>query len=338
MSTEPESPPPPPTVEAELTAEQVDDLFRDLTLCVVMQHISVKLTTDVRPEDRSTLLDDLDLVKARYPLDRDTTRAVQLRYEFDDALWIDTVTRRDGGEYHLLRIQHATDATFPESKSLGRGGRRSCSKSESLPMAEPQARASEIESLFPWLLHWSIADERIGGFGSHAFAVETPDGLMLIDALPLEQHLQDGLRNVAGLFLTHGNHQRSAWRLRKELDVPVYVPAGVTGLDEDADVWVDEQTALPGGLRAWSAAGFTAAVYLTFTHADGTGVLLCGDLICQNPGGPYRFPVEPSYFDRAGGEADARRLLELPLDTLCPAHATPTIDGCREALEAALSG
>ncbi|MCA8964307.1 MAG: hypothetical protein H6838_14545 [Planctomycetes bacterium] len=105
MSTEPE---PPPTVEAELTAEQVDDLFRDLTLCAAMQHISVKFATDARPEDRSTLLDDLDLVKARYLLDRVTTRAVQLRYDFDGALWIDTVTRRGEGEYHLLRIQHAS--------------------------------------------------------------------------------------------------------------------------------------------------------------------------------------------------------------------------------------
>lgn len=104
MSTEPE---PPPTVEAELTAEQVDGLFRDLTLCATMQHISVKFATDARPEDRSTLLEDLDLVKSRYLLDRVTTRAVQLRYDFDGSLWIDTVTRRGEDDYHLLRIQHA---------------------------------------------------------------------------------------------------------------------------------------------------------------------------------------------------------------------------------------
>lgn len=106
MSTEPESP---PTVEAELAVEQVDDLFRDLALCASMHHVSVKLTSDARPEDRAALLADLDLVKARHLLDRDSTRAVQLRYEFDDALWIDTVTRRGGGEYHLLRIQHTVE-------------------------------------------------------------------------------------------------------------------------------------------------------------------------------------------------------------------------------------
>ncbi len=203
-------------------------------------------------------------------------------------------------------------------------------------MAEPKTRATQIETLFPWLLHWSIADERLGGHRSDAFAVETPDGLMLIDALPLEESLQDRLQNVTGLFLTHGNHQRSAWRLRSELGAPVYAPAGVDGLDEEPDVWIDAQVALPGGLGAVRAAGFHAANYLTFRHADGTDVLFCGDLICHDPGGPYRFPVQPGYFDRAGGDDDVRRLLDMPLSALCAAHAVPTVDGCRDALQIAL--
>lgn len=104
-----EMPEPLPTVEAALSVNDVDDLFRDLTLCASMQHISVKFAADVRPEDRSTLLDDLDLVQARHLLDGATTRAVQLRYEFEGALWIDTVTRRSDAEFALLRIQHALE-------------------------------------------------------------------------------------------------------------------------------------------------------------------------------------------------------------------------------------
>ena len=46
-------------------------------------------------------------------------------------------------------------------------------------MAEPKTRADAIDRLLPWLLHWSIADERIGGFRSDAYAVETPDGLVV---------------------------------------------------------------------------------------------------------------------------------------------------------------
>lgn len=204
-------------------------------------------------------------------------------------------------------------------------------------MAEPSTRATHIETVFPWLLHWSIEDERIGGFRSDAYAVETPAGWMLIDALPLEPELEDALGEVAGLFLTHGNHQRSAWRLRRRFGVPVHAPAAVGGLDEEPDLRFDASTPLPGGLVAVDAAGFGDAGYLTFSHADGTHALFCGDLICQDPGGPLRFPVQEGYFDRAGGEADVRRLLELPLDALCPAHAQPVASGCRAALEGALA-
>lgn len=203
-------------------------------------------------------------------------------------------------------------------------------------MAEPTVRASEIEFLFPWLLHWSLADDRIGGFRSDAYAVETPDGLMLIDALPLEEHLQKRLENVGGLFLTHGNHQRSAWRLRGELGAPVYAPRGAAGLDEEPDYWFDEQTVLPGGLQAVQAQGFDAACYLGFRHSEGTSVVFCGDLICQDPDGPYRFPVQPGYFDLTGGRDDAQRLLDPGIDALCAAHALPTTDGGRAALQGAL--
>ena len=95
---------------------------------------------------------------------------------------------------------------------------------------------------------------------------------------------------------------------------------------------MDDKTGLPGGLLAVPAAGFQAACYLTFTHADGTGVLFCGDLICHDPGGPYRFPVQEGYFDPAGGREDARRLATLPLTVLCAAHAVPKLEGCRETL------
>lgn len=204
-------------------------------------------------------------------------------------------------------------------------------------MAEPEARATNIETLFPWLLHWTIADERIGGFRSDAFALQTPDGLVVIDPVPLTDQLQAELTNVGAIFLTHANHQRSAWRLRREFGAPVYAPAPSVELDEEPDLRYDETTTLPGGLRAVPATGFEDACYLVFKHADGVGVLFCGDLICHDPDGPYRFPVQQGYFDLEGGREDARRLMELSPDALCAAHAVPSLDGCREALQGAIS-
>ncbi|MFC1619918.1 hypothetical protein ACFL45_08235 [Candidatus Neomarinimicrobiota bacterium] len=168
--------------------------------------------------------------------------------------------------------------------------------------------------------------------------MKTPDGMVVIDALPLTKEAMAELQDVCAIVMTHGNHQRSVWRFRRELGVPVYAPSDVHDLDEKPDILIDEGSPLPGGLRAIRATGFSDACYLAYTHEDGTGVLLCGDLICHYPGEAYRFPVEPSYFDPVAGQADARRLLELPLTVMCAAHAEPTLDGCRSALEGAIKG
>lgn len=203
-------------------------------------------------------------------------------------------------------------------------------------MTEPQTKADEIKRLFTWLLHWTIKDERIGNYRSDAFALAKGDGWVLVDPLPIAEQLQKDLEKIDAIVITHGNHQRSAWRYRRELGVPVFAPAGATGLDEEPDHWYNEGDKLPGELRAIRATGFHYACYLVFTHSDGTAVLFCGDLICHDEGGPYRFPIQPGYFDPAGGREDAQRLLELDLEVMCAAHAVPSLKGCRAALQGAL--
>lgn len=203
-------------------------------------------------------------------------------------------------------------------------------------MAEPTTQADTIHRPLPWLAHWTIADERLDGHRSDAYAVTTPDGVAVIDALPLTPAARAGLTDVCAVFMTHGNHQRSAWRFRRELGVPVYAPSDVRGLDEEPDVLVDEETPLPGGLRAIRASGFEQACYLAYAHADGTQAVFCGDLICRDPGGPYRFPVQAGYFDPEGGLADARRLFELDPTVVCAAHAEPALGGGRDVLAGAI--
>ena len=203
-------------------------------------------------------------------------------------------------------------------------------------MAEPTTRATELERLFPWLLHWSITDERIGGFRSAAYALETADGWLLVDPLPLEPPLEAELRDVCGIVMTHGNHQRSCWRLRRELGVRVFAPSASTGLDEQPDERLDAPNSLPGDVQVQVGRGFHDACYLGHARADGTRVAFVGDLICQDPGGPYRFPVQPDYFELEGGREDTRRLLELRPDVLCAAHALPIVEGASAALKRAL--
>lgn len=92
----------PPSVEAMVSAADLDDLFRDLAACVELQHIAVKYTADRANAHPAPL----DLVKARLLLNAPDIHALQLRYAYNGNLWIDTLSPRDDG-YHLLRIRHA---------------------------------------------------------------------------------------------------------------------------------------------------------------------------------------------------------------------------------------
>ncbi len=204
-------------------------------------------------------------------------------------------------------------------------------------MTEPKTKATQTERPLPWLLHWTISDERIGKNRSNAYGIETGDGLVVIDPVPLTDEAMAELHDVCSILLTNGNHQRSAWRFRRELGVPVYAPRGVRPLEEEPDHYYDEGDRLPGGLTAVQSAAFSTACYLLHTGSDGTNAVFCGDLIFQNVDGTYRFPVQPGFFDRAGGEQDARRLLELGATAMFAAHGLPSLDGCRSALEGAIN-
>jgi len=199
-------------------------------------------------------------------------------------------------------------------------------------LTEPKTKSDQIDYIYPWLLHWTIRDERIGNFRGDAFAVKTIDGLVLIDPLPLTEEVWAEIKDVCAILLTHGNHQRSAWRFRQKLGVPVYAPAG-SSLDEEPDHWFGEEDQLPGDFQAIKAIAFQNTFYLVFEHPDGTGVLFCGDLICHDEGGPYRFPVQPGYFNSEDGRLDVKRLVKLPLQVMCPGHAIPSIDGCNDVLQ-----
>lgn len=202
-------------------------------------------------------------------------------------------------------------------------------------LTEPKTKSDQIDYIYPWLLHWTIRDERIGNFRGDAFAVKTNDGLVLIDPLPLTEEVWAEIKEVCAILLTHGNHQRSAWRFRQKLGVPVFAPAG-SSLDEEPDHWFSEEDQLPGDFQAIKAIAFQNTFYLVFEHPDGTGVLFCGDLICHDEGGPYRFPVQPGYFNSEDARLDVKRLMKLSLQVMCPGHAIPNIDGCNDVLQGAI--
>ncbi len=205
-------------------------------------------------------------------------------------------------------------------------------------MSEPKAKADRIDMLTPWLYHWMVLDDRIGDFRSDAYAVQTPDGKVLIDPLPLADKALAELGKVAAICLTGGQHQRSAWRYRKALGAPVYAPEGADELDEEPDEWFRDGDILPGGFEAIWTPGLGNGFALLIMTEGGSGALFCGDLLIRKGDGLFELLPEEYLLDPGKARASAERLSQLPVETLCPAHGLPCLTGCGQAITEALKG
>ena len=205
-------------------------------------------------------------------------------------------------------------------------------------MSEPKTKADCIQPLTPWLYHWTVPDDRIGDFRSDAYAVQTPDGLILIDPLPLTNDALSILEKVVTVCLTAGCHQRSAWRYRKVFGVPVYAPEEAVGLEEEPDQAYHDGDSLPGGFKAIRITGLPDAHALLLETEGGSGALFCGDLLIRKGDGPFGLLPNKYLQDPTLARESARSLAQLKVDTLCPAHGEPCITGCADVIQQVLEG
>jgi hypothetical protein len=203
-------------------------------------------------------------------------------------------------------------------------------------MSEPTAFADQVDRVVPGVVHWTVQDDRIG-FRSDAYAVVTPEGVVLIDPLPLSQEAEASLGKIVAICLTEGQHQRSAWRIRKRVAAPVHAPEGAHGLEEPPDHWYVPGDRLPGGMRAVATSGFgTVHCALVLDRADAATVLFSGDLVVREPAGTFSLIPDKYVEDPAGIRASVARLLDLAPEVLCPAHGAPASGGGGNSLREAL--
>ena len=198
-------------------------------------------------------------------------------------------------------------------------------------MSEPHATADDLRQLVPGLLHYRVHDERID-FPSEAFVVGTATGVVLVDPLPLDDASFARLGTVEAIVLGAPSHQRSAWRYRRLTGALVHAPRDAEGLDEPPEVFYGDGDRLPGGLRAIHSPGPSDTHHVLYL-AQGSGVLLVGDLMVRDTDGTARFLADDHMTDRARARQSAWRLLEYRFDILCFGHGEPIVRGGRQAFE-----
>ncbi len=203
-------------------------------------------------------------------------------------------------------------------------------------MSEPKAIAPSVELLIPGIFHWTVEDDRIA-FRSDAYALATTAGTVMIDPLPLAAKALDRLGRIEAICFSVQSHQRSSWRLRKQLGVRVYTPRAAEGLEESPDQWYSEGDRLPGGLQAIHAPGPCEASYLFYSRE--TSALFLGDLLIREPRGQFRFVSDEYMDDPAAARVSVEKILamsDLTYDVLCPAHGNPLKGGATDAIRKAL--
>ncbi|MGI9455138.1 MAG: hypothetical protein ACR2NU_01165 [Aeoliella sp.] len=76
----------PELFQGDLDAEQLDALFADLERGAQVQLVQVRTSSGPSPHDRQ-----VTLAEARVLLRQTDTKAVQIRYEFEQQSWCDTL-------------------------------------------------------------------------------------------------------------------------------------------------------------------------------------------------------------------------------------------------------
>jgi len=203
-------------------------------------------------------------------------------------------------------------------------------------MSEPDTLAKSIESIAPGILHWSLLDNRIHN-RSDSYAIETPEGKVLIDPLPLEDHLESQLEDAEAICLTGRFHQRAAWRYQKQFDVPVYAPRKGEGYEGTPDHLYDAEDLLPGGLKVVHTPGPSDAHFAFYLDRENGSAMFIGDLLTRRSGGEH-FRFVPSEYQVAPDKTreSVRNLLEFSIDYLCPNHGAIQAGEVQEVLQEAL--
>ncbi len=200
-------------------------------------------------------------------------------------------------------------------------------------MTEPTERARQIRRIAPYTMHWSVADDRIGGVQSDSYALHTKSGVIFVDPLPMTHAAAEQFPSVAFALLTRGCHQRSSWRYRREHGARVVAPRGSWGLLTEPDQHYTDGTRLPAGFQQIRTPGPEYNHFALFRPGE-PSILFIGDLVRRRDSSA---PLELAAVEDGLAPGIARKslekLLELDFELLCLSHGGYIDDDPRGALQ-----
>jgi len=164
-------------------------------------------------------------------------------------------------------------------------------------------------------------------------AVQTPEGLVLVDPLRLEEEAivrLVGEGGVVAVLLTNGNHERGSAYEKERLEVPIYAPEGARD-EVVADHWVSDGDLLFQSVRALALPGGGAGEMAYFAP----GALILGDAIIHLSALevlPDKYCLDPKQLRES-----LQALVSLSYDVACFAHGAPLRSDARAQINRLLA-
>jgi glyoxylase-like metal-dependent hydrolase (beta-lactamase superfamily II) len=159
---------------------------------------------------------------------------------------------------------------------------------------------------------------------------------VLIDPLPLVDDALAELGDIRAICLTAGTHQRSSWRYRRQLGVPVYAPAVSKLIEEEPDERYGDGDELPGGMRAVFTPGAGTTQH-TFLLDQAGGIAFVPDLFVNVAGQGLAIVGEEEMPDPDEARRSIQKLLDLPFTIVCLDHGPPVTSDPKVAISALLA-
>ena len=189
--------------------------------------------------------------------------------------------------------------------------------------------ADEYQMVRKGIFFWQVHEPKVKT-ELCSCAVETQEGLVFVDPVPLEEAVLDELlagRKAAGIVLTSENHERGAKQMAARLGVETWAHAGAQG-EVAANWWFKDGEVLFGAMRVIALPGFAKGESALWLDP----ILMVGDALIH--AAPYGFSLLPEKYCEDPKEAreSARKLLQFPVELLTFAHGLPIVARAGERL------